>query len=111
MVYLLLVLRLVFILVVILHAVVMLLSYTSSYCSKLSAFECGFSSYGKVNNTYSLQFFILMLVFILFDLEVVFLIALLVKDMWVRVRVGLVYVFVVGSLYYEWCLCKLVWLV
>lgn len=90
---------------------VILLRHTNSYSSKLSAFECGFNSYGDVNNTYSLQFFILILVFILFDLEVVFLLALLVKDLWIRLRAGVVYMFVIGRLYYEWCICKLVWLV
>lgn len=50
-----------------------LLNYFFSFLKnlklKVSSFESGFESLGKVNKIFSLHFFLLILIFVLFDLE------------------------------------------
>ena len=38
------------------------------YKNKISSFECGFVRIGKIQNSFSIHFFIMMLMFVIFDL-------------------------------------------
>lgn len=40
---------------------------------KLSTYECGFEAYGDTRNKFNVHFYIIAILFILFDLEIVFL--------------------------------------
>ena len=55
-----------------------LLSYTVSYkkkndSEKLSAFECGFDPFGMGSSSFEVHFYLVGVLFIIFDLEIVFL--------------------------------------
>jgi len=68
------------ILLSLLHFLLFLLSFSKSRSNKLSSFESGFTSVGIRQKSFSLQFFLLMVVFIIFDIEVVLLLGFVVKD-------------------------------
>lgn len=40
---------------------------------KLSAYECGFDPFGDTRHTFNIQFYLVAILFIIFDLEIVFL--------------------------------------
>lgn len=48
---------------------------------KVRPYECGFGISHYVQNSFSIHFFIIMLMFILFDLEVVMLLGVLISDL------------------------------
>nr|ALM87699.1 NADH dehydrogenase subunit 3 [Aspiculuris tetraptera] len=48
---------------------------------KVFSFESGFMSVGKVRSAFSVHFFLMMLMFVVFDLEIVMLLGLLVSDL------------------------------
>lgn len=67
--------------------------------SKIRAFECGFSTVGAVYRSFRIHFFIVLLIFIVFELEVVLLLGCLFA-------VGnftflLLILFIVGGIYLE----------
>nr|YP_010938381.1 NADH dehydrogenase subunit 3 [Toxocara apodemi]WLE72140.1 NADH dehydrogenase subunit 3 [Toxocara apodemi] len=87
------------------------LSCKDFYKNKISSFECGFVSVGKIHNSFSIHFFIMMLMFVIFDLEVVMFIGVLVSDISSLVSFLLLLFFIFGGFYMEWWYGKLVWLV
>ena len=62
-----------FILACILFIVSYLLSPKNDYAEKLSAYECGFEPFDEARKTFDVHFYIVAILFIIFDLEVVFL--------------------------------------
>nr|YP_001936466.1 NADH dehydrogenase subunit 3 [Toxocara cati]CAL80793.1 NADH dehydrogenase subunit 3 [Toxocara cati] len=87
------------------------LSCKDFYKNKISSFECGFVSVGKIQNSFSIHFFIMMLMFVIFDLEVVMFIGILVSDTSSLVSFFLLLLFILGGFYMEWWYGKLVWLI
>nr|AJL34385.1 NADH dehydrogenase subunit 3 [Caenorhabditis nigoni] len=79
--------------------------------NKISAFECGFVSVGKIQNSFSIHFFIMMLMFVIFDLEIVMFLGILVSDLSSYVSFLLMFVFILGGFYMEWWYGKLVWVI
>lgn len=68
---------------------------------KVSSFESGFKSVGKIQVSFSIHFFVIILMFVVFDLEVVILLGLVISDI---LSIGLflfLFLFVVGGLYLE----------
>lgn len=59
-----------------LAVVIILLSYTFSTTSpdveKVSAYECGFDPYEDARNVFDVRFYLVAILFIIFDLEAVF---------------------------------------
>jgi NADH-quinone oxidoreductase subunit A len=51
----------------------MLLARGKPDAEKLSAYECGFSPYGDARGTFDVRFYLVAILFIIFDLEVAFL--------------------------------------
>nr|YP_001905894.1 NADH dehydrogenase subunit 3 [Toxocara canis]CAL69963.1 NADH dehydrogenase subunit 3 [Toxocara canis] len=87
------------------------LSCKDFYKNKISSFECGFVSVGKIQNSFSIHFFIMMLMFVIFDLEVVMFVGVLVSDVSSLVSFLLLMLFILGGFYMEWWYGKLVWLI
>nr|BAV78672.1 NADH dehydrogenase subunit 3 [Steinernema kushidai] len=88
-----------------------ILSLKSSNKNKISAFESGFVSVGKIQNSFSIHFFIIMLMFVIFDLEVVMFIGILISDFSSFVSFLLLLSFVLGGFYMEWWYGKLAWII
>nr|AOW68749.1 NADH dehydrogenase subunit 3 [Plectus acuminatus] len=110
MFYLFMVFALVVALIAVLHFLLFLLSFAKSSNNKLSSFESGFTSVGMSQKSFSLQFFLLMVVFIIFDIEVVLLLGFVVKDFWSSVGMMMVIAFILGGLFLEWKTGKLIWM-
>nr|QPF22253.1 NADH dehydrogenase subunit 3 [Ophidascaris sp. CYZ-2020] len=87
------------------------LSCKDFYKNKISSFECGFVSVGKIQNSFSIHFFIMMLMFVIFDLEVVMFVGILVSDLSSLISFLILLFFIMGGFYMEWWYGKLVWLV
>ena len=49
-----------------------LLVTQSPETEKLSTYECGFEPYGDTRNQYNIRFYIIAILFILFDIEIIF---------------------------------------
>ena len=60
-----------------LSIILLIVSYISSSSSKnfekLSSYECGFEAFGDARNNINIQFYIVGILFLIFDLEVAFL--------------------------------------
>lgn len=70
-------------------------------------FECGFSPSRRAHHPFSLHFFLLGIIFIVFDLEIVLLLPLVVQFSYL----GWVFCFIlIVGLVYEWFLGSLNWL-
>nr|ANY93341.1 NADH dehydrogenase subunit 3 [Mecistocirrus digitatus] len=79
--------------------------------SKINTFESGFLSVGKIHNSFSIHFFIMMLMFIVFDLEIVMFLGLLISDLNSSLSFMMLMSFIVIGFYMEWWLGKLIWIV
>lgn len=81
---------------------------------KLSPFECGFDPQGTSRLPFSLRFYLIALIFLIFDVEIVLILPLVVLiarvDLWVwgRILIGFIFVLLLG-LYYEWAQGALNW--
>jgi NADH-quinone oxidoreductase subunit A len=62
---------------IILSGLIILVNYLiatkSFYKEKVSAYECGFSPFGSSRDLFDVHFYIVSILFIIFDLEIVFL--------------------------------------
>jgi NADH:ubiquinone oxidoreductase subunit 3 (subunit A) len=62
-----------FFLVCILFAISSLLSQRNTEIEKVVSYECGFEPFGDTREIFNIQFYIVAILFMLFDLEVAFL--------------------------------------
>ena len=62
---------------IILALIIVILSYflvtQSPETEKLSTYECGFEAYGDTRSQFNVRFYIIAILFILFDIEIIFL--------------------------------------
>jgi NADH-quinone oxidoreductase subunit A len=66
---------------IIVSSIIALIFFLASYCvaiqkpdtEKLSAYECGFDPFNDARNTFDVRFYLVAILFIIFDLEVTFL--------------------------------------
>nr|YP_007183174.1 NADH dehydrogenase subunit 3 [Dictyocaulus eckerti]AFV32093.1 NADH dehydrogenase subunit 3 [Dictyocaulus eckerti] len=56
------------------------LDYKKFYLSKVNVFESGFLNVKKIQSSFSVQFFVIMLIFVIFDLEIVMFLGFLISD-------------------------------
>lgn len=90
------------------------LSVQNPDTEKVSAYECGFDPYEDARNSFDVRFYIVAILFIVFDLEVVFLFPWVVTvskigsfgfwvmlDFLVELLIGFFYVWKVGALDWE----------
>ena len=102
---------------IVLALIIVTLSYVLSIqnpeTEKLSAYECGFEPYEDARNIFDVKFYLIAILFILFDIETMFLLPwsvsvsqLSVLGFWsmidfiIELGVGFVYVWYIGAL--EW---------
>ena len=96
---------------------IVLLSYflvtQSPETEKLSTYECGFEPYGDTRNQFNIRFYIIAILFILFDIEILFMLPWCVSisqlnllgfwsmvEFLVELGIGFIYVWCVGAI--EW---------
>ena len=109
---------LVFLLIAILLAFIIvtlsyLLAVQNPETEKLSPYECGFEPYEDARNTFEIKFYLVAILFIIFDIETMFLLPWSVSlsqlsnlgfwsmiDFIIELGIGFVYVWYVGAL--EW---------
>jgi NADH-ubiquinone oxidoreductase chain 3 len=72
------------------------------------AFERGFLRVGKVQSSFGVHFFLILLMFVVFDVEVVLLLGLLLGDFSSFFCFCFVFFFLLFGLYLEWFFNKLV---
>nr|YP_009131588.1 NADH dehydrogenase subunit 3 [Strongylus equinus]AJG02956.1 NADH dehydrogenase subunit 3 [Strongylus equinus] len=99
------------VLVMILYVGNFIMSVKKSDLLKVNAFESGFMSVGKIQNSFSIHFFIMMLMFVIFDLEIVMFLGLLISDMSSFMSFMMLMLFIFGGFYMEWWYGKLIWVV
>jgi len=97
-------------------AVVLLSFFGVSSREKVSGFECGFDSEASSRRPFSLRFFILLLLFVVFDVEIALLVpcvvSVLSRTVWSSLILFYLFLFVLGlGLFYEWVDGGLDWLV
>lgn len=80
---------------------------------KLSTYECGFEPYGDTRNQFNIRFYIIAILFILFDIEIIFMLPWCVSisqlnllgfwamvEFLVELGIGFIYAWCVGAI--EW---------
>ena len=98
-------------LLLILYVLNFAISVKKSDLLKINAFESGFISVGKIQNSFSIHFFIIMLMFVIFDLEIVMFLGLIISDVSSFVSFFLLILFIFGGFYMEWWYGKLIWVI
>lgn len=91
-----------------------LLSVQNPDTEKLSAYECGFDPYEDARNAFDVRFYIVAILFIIFDLEAMFLFPWVVSithlssmgfwvmmDFLIELTIGFVYAWKIGALEWE----------
>lgn len=68
---------------------------------KVGAFESGFVSIGKIQNSFSIHFFIIILMFVIFDLEIVMFLGLMISDITSFMGFFILILFILGGFYME----------
>ena len=69
--------------------------------NKIRAFESGFVRVGKIQNSFRIHFFIIMLMFVIFDLEIVMFLGILVSDISSFISFLMIFIFILGGFYME----------
>jgi NADH:ubiquinone oxidoreductase subunit 3 (subunit A) len=77
------------------------LSLKDFYIQKLNSFECGFLSLGKIQNSFSIHFFIIILMFVIFDLEIIMFFGLFISNLLLLFGLVFIFLFILGGLYLE----------
>jgi NADH-quinone oxidoreductase subunit A len=102
---------------IILSFIIVILSYflvtQSPETEKLSTYECGFEAYGDTRSQFNVRFYIIAILFILFDIEIIFLAPWCVSisqlnllgfwsmvEFLIELSIGFIYAWCVGAI--EW---------
>nr|YP_010531170.1 NADH dehydrogenase subunit 3 [Athalia sikkimensis]UXW93392.1 NADH dehydrogenase subunit 3 [Athalia sikkimensis]UXW93587.1 NADH dehydrogenase subunit 3 [Athalia sikkimensis] len=93
-----------------------ILSKKSNYDKeKISPFECGFNPKNNYRNTFSIQFFLIAIIFLIFDVEITLLLPLILTvnssnlSVWFTLVTYFILILILGLLY-EWKFGALDWL-
>ena len=79
--------------------------------NKSGAFESGFVRVGIIQNSFSIHFFIIILIFVIFDLEIVIFLGILISDFNSFLSFLIIIIFILGGFYIEWWYGKLIWVI
>nr|NP_851333.1 NADH dehydrogenase subunit 3 [Cooperia oncophora]AAO91762.1 NADH dehydrogenase subunit 3 [Cooperia oncophora] len=99
------------VLLVLLYVLSFVISLKKSELLKVSTFESGFVSLSKVQNSFSIHFFVIMLMFVIFDLEIVMFLGLVLSDFSAFVGFFMLMFFIMMGFYMEWWYGKLIWVI
>lgn len=91
----------------IMYLFVCFFSFKDYYVDKLDSYECGFFVSGKFNFGFNLVFFSIVLIFVVFELEVIIFILLVQGDVYSVFSFFLFFLYVVISFYIEFYFGKL----
>lgn len=97
--------------IVVLYIGIIFISIKNYLVFKVFSFESGFIRVGKLQKSFSIHFFIMMLIFVVFDLEVILLLGLIVCDVGVLWSFFFLFIFICGGYVIEWFFGKLVWVI
>ncbi len=91
----------------------LLAGHQKPYSEKLSAYECGFEAFDDARRRFDVRYYLVAILFIIFDLEVAFLFpwAVALKSVGVLgfwSMIGFLFVLTIGFIY-EWCKGALEW--
>ena len=78
---------------------------------KVCTFERGFVRLNKVQNSFRIHFFVIMLMFVIFDLEIVIFLGLMLRDFNSFISFLLLILFILIGFYIEWWYGKLIWII
>nr|BAV82685.1 NADH dehydrogenase subunit 3 [Dictyocaulus viviparus] len=87
------------------------LDFKKLFYSKVSVFESGFLNVKKIQCSFSVQFFVIMLIFVVFDLEIVMFLGFLISDWSSLLMFYILVMFVLLGFYMEWYFGKLLWVI
>ena len=103
-----------FLLALIIFGVSFLLSVQKPDLEKVSAYECGFDPYEDARNAFDIRFYIVAILFIIFDLEAMFLFPWVISitkissigfwvmiDFLIELIIGFIYAWQIGALEWE----------
>nr|QCF45699.1 NADH dehydrogenase subunit 3 [Analcellicampa xanthosoma] len=82
---------------------------------KNSPFECGFDPKGKSRMPFSIRFFLIAVIFLIFDVEITLMLPMILTmsisnyEIWLMLSIYFILILVMG-LYYEWKFGALNWL-
>lgn len=98
----------------VLVALSFILGSKKPYVSKVSAYECGFTSINQPSHPFSIKFFSIGVIFLIFDLEIIYLIPWSLASasftLFLQFVVFIFLILVVIGLIYEWFKGGLEWL-
>lgn len=101
------------ILILIILVATYFINIPSNDYEKHSAYECGFEPFGDARSFFDIQFYTIGLLFIIFDLEVVFLIPFVIDianiSAWGYFNMLMFMLVVIVGFYYEWAIGLLNW--
>lgn len=66
---------------------------------------------GKIQNSFRVHFFIIILIFVIFDLEIVLFLGIIISDLNFFWNTFLLFLFIIGGFYLEWWMGKLIWVI
>lgn len=72
-----------------------------SNTNKLTPFECGFSAVGSVHSPFSIHFFIVLIMFVIFDLEIILILGCVIREVFGLFVFTSLILFILGGLYLE----------
>jgi NADH:ubiquinone oxidoreductase subunit 3 (subunit A) len=84
-----------------LYVVILIISIKHHYSSKTYNFECGFMKKGNRQPLMSIHFFMVVLIFIIFDFEIVLFLGVVTYSVQSILSVFLLYLFILAGLYVE----------
>nr|QHF17693.1 NADH dehydrogenase subunit 3 [Trichiosoma vitellina] len=112
----LLMILLTFLLSTIIMMIASILSKKSSHDrEKNSPFECGFDPFGMTRMSFSIRFFLIAVIFLIFDVEITLMLPMVMTlsisniKMWMLTSSYFIFILIIGT-YYEWKFGALNWL-
>ena len=90
------------ILLLMLYMLNFVISLKKSEILKVNTFERGFVRLSKVQNSFSIHFFVIILIFVIFDLEIVMFLGLILSDFAAFVGFVILIFFIMLGFYIEW---------